>query len=399
MRADVVIVGGGLIGQACAWRAAEAGLEVTVVDAAPGTGASGVAAGMLAPVTEVTYGEQALLRLGIASRERWPSFAHDLEAATGRDVGYRADGTLLVAYDADDRRLLGDLQGFMGELGLVAEALRSRACREREPLLSPRIRGGLLASHDHQVDPRRVLTALRLAGDRAGVRIYDGRVATIDHDGGAVRGVTLIDGSRLDARRVVLAAGVWSGEVGGLPEDVRPPLRPVKGQILRVRTIDGEPLLRAAVRGIVRGRSIYLVPRAHGEIVIGATQEERGFDVTVTAGGVRELLDDAVRVVPGVDETALVEVQAGLRPATPDNRPLVGRAGPEGLLVATGHFRNGVLLTPITAEAIRDLLIGVAPDPVIHVADPGRPGLHTRRARSTAGPPPPGHAVTEGARR
>lgn len=391
MSADVVVVGGGLIGLACAWRAAEHGLLVTVVDDSPGSGASGVAAGMLAPVTEVTYGEEALLRLGIASAGRWPAFAADLEAAAEMDVRYRPDGTLLVAYDSDDRRLLDELVAFMAELDLDAERLRSRACRQREPMLSPRIRGGVMASSDHQVDPRRVLTALQRACDRAGVVSRADRVATVDHDGAGVRGVTLAGGERLEAPRVVLAAGVWSGRIGGLPDDVRPTVRPVKGQILRVRTTDGAPLLRGAVRGLVHGRSIYLVPRQDGGIVIGATQEERGFDAAVTAGGIRELLDDAVRIVPGIDEVELVAAEAGLRPGTHDNRPLIGPTRLEGLLLATGHFRNGVLLTPITADAIAGALAGGTPDPVAAVASPERAGVRPVGA-PTAGSTPGGPA-------
>lgn len=390
MSADVVVVGGGLIGLACAWRAAAHGLAVTVVDDPPGSGASGVAAGMLAPVTEVTYGEEALLRLGIASAGRWPAFAAELEAAAEMDVRYRPDGTLLVAYDGDDRRLLDELSAFMSELDLDAERLRSRACREREPMLSPRIRGGVMAHHDHQVDPRRVLAALQRACDRAGVVSRADRVATVDHDGDAVSGVTLDSGGRLEARHVVLAAGVWSGRVGGLPDDVRPAIRPVKGQILRVRTVDGAPLLQGAVRGIVHGRSIYLVPRGDGGIVIGATQEERGFDATVTAGGIRELLDDAVRIVPGIDEVELVAAEAGLRPGTHDNRPLIGPTRLDGLLLATGHFRNGVLLTPITADAIAATLAGGTPDPVTAVAAPDRAGVRpvgATAAGSTRGGP------------
>lgn len=383
MRHDVIVIGGGLIGLATAWRAAGAGFDVAVVDDAPGGGASHVAAGMLAPVTEVTYGEEALLRLAIASSGRWPAFVDDLEAAAGTNVGYRADGTLLVAHDGDDRRVLEDLCRFMGELGLAAESLNSRACRRREPMLSPRVRGGVLAHDDHQVDPRRTLAALRRASTAAGVTHVPARAARIDHGRGRVRGVTLSDGTAIEAPQVVLAAGVASADVDGLPDHERPPVRPVKGQILRVRGSAAHPLLGAAVRGIVHGRSIYLVPRSDGEVVVGATQEERGFETTVTAGGVRELLDDAARIVPGVDELELTETIAGLRPGTHDNRPLIGRAGIDGLLLATGHHRNGVLLTPITAEAIVDLMTDATPDPVVAVADPGRPG-----ARPAARPRP-----------
>lgn len=370
---SVVIVGGGLIGLACAWRAAERGLDVTVCDDAPGSGASSVAAGMLAPVTEVTYGEEELLRLAITSARQWPGFAAELAGASDRDVGHRPEGTLLVAHDDDDRRTLVDLAGFMDELGLDTEVLRSRACRAREPMLHPRVRGGVLAHGDHRVDPRRVLAALEVACERAGVTLRCERVARIDHDDRRVTGVTTDQGAQLSADQVVLAAGVWSGRVAGLPEDVTPRVRPVKGQVVRVRTREGEPaLLSGTVRALVRGRSVYLVPREDGELVIGATQEERGFDTAVTAGGIRELLDDAVRVVPGVDEAEVVETLAGLRPGTHDNRPLIGRTRLAGLLLATGHFRNGVLLTPITADAVAAMLVGDEPDPVVAVADPGR---------------------------
>lgn len=378
MSPDVIIVGGGLIGLATGWRAVQAGLDVAVVDDAPGRGASHVAAGMLAPVTEVTYGEEPLLRLAIASSRRWPAFVDELEAAADARIGYRADGTLLVAHDADDRRVLDDLCAFMSELGLAAESMTSRACRRREPMLSPRVRGGVLAHDDHQVDPRRTVAALQRASTEAGVTHVAARVARIDHDQSQVQGVTLADGTVLKAPQVVLAAGVTSAAIDGLPDHVRPPVRPVKGQILRVRGSAVQPLLSAAIRSIVHGRNIYLVPREDGEVVIGATQEERGFETTVTAGGVRELLDDAVRIVPGVDELELTETIAGLRPGTHDNCPLIGRTGIDGLLLATGHHRSGVLLTPITAEAILDLLTGAVPDPVLNVADPDRPGARPR---------------------
>lgn len=372
---QVVVVGGGLIGLASAWRAAQGGHAVTVADDAPGSGASSVAAGMLAPVTEVTYGEEQLLRLAIAGARAWPRFAHDLGAASDHPVGYRAEGTLLVAHDDDDRRALTDLAAFMGELDLDAEVLRSRACRQREPMLSPRIRGGVLAHGDHRVDPRRVLAALEVACERAGVQVARERVERIDHTGERVTGVTLASGRALGADTVVLAAGVWSGRIGGLPDAVRPRVRPVKGQVVRVRTRTGEPpLLGASVRALVAGRSVYLVPRSDGELVIGATQEERGFDTEVTAGGVRELLDDAARVVPGIDEAVVIETLAGLRPGTHDNRPLVGPTELDGLLLATGHYRNGVLLTPITADAVATWLDGREPEPVLAAADPMRDG-------------------------
>jgi glycine oxidase len=372
---DAVVVGSGLIGLAVAWRAAEAGLQVTLVDPAPVSGASSVAAGMLAPVTEVHYGEEPLLRLNIAGARRWPDLAADLEQATGRDVGYQQGGTLLVAFDADDRRVLDELHRFQQHLGLEVDRLRSRDCRVREPMLTPRIRGGLLARDDHHVDPRKVTAALRLACEARGVTTVFRRVERIAHDAGRATAVILDDGERIAANTTVLAAGAAVTGIEGLPPGTVPPVRPVKGQILRLGNPDGTQLLAGTIRGIVQGRAVYLVPRRDDELVVGATQEELGHDTRVTVGGVRELLDAAATLVPGVDELTLVETSAGLRPGTPDNRPLIGRTALDGLLLATGHHRNGVLLAPITADAITALLLGDEPPAELEVADPRRDGL------------------------
>jgi glycine oxidase len=382
VNSEVVIVGGGLIGLASAWQAARAGLSVRVVDPDPGRGASNVAAGMLAPVTEVTYGEQDHLALTIAAARAWPAFAAQLEDATGHDLGYRATGTLLVGFDGDDAAALADLRAFQAELGLQVTALRARELRTREPMLSPRVRTGLLAGEDHRVEPRAVVAALRIAGQAAGVAFERTSVARLDHVDGRVRGVTLTDGRRLSAGEVVLAAGAWSATVDGLPEAARPAVRPLKGQLLQLRAVDGKQVLHTTVRALVRHRSVYLVPRDDGRLVVGASQEERGFDTTVTAGATRELLDDAATVVPGIDELELLETIAGLRPTTPDNAPVIGRtAALEGLVLATGHHRNGALLTPITATAVTDLLTGAGPAAVLASADPDRDALRAVPAR------------------
>jgi glycine oxidase len=378
----LLVVGSGLIGLAVAWRAAQAGLQVTLVDPAPAAGASSVAAGMLAPVTEVHHGEEPMLALTIAGARRWPGFAAALEDATGRSVGYEPAGTLLVAFDGDDRRALDDLHGFQQQLGLEVERLRSRDCRAREPLLSPRVRGGLLAHDDHQVDPRRVIAALFAGCRDLGVRTVHDEVVRIEHGGGRVRGAVLAEGPRIEADAVVVATGASLRRLEGLPPGTLPTIRPVKGQILRLRAPEGEPSLSGTVRGLVQGRPVYLVPRRDGELVVGATQEELGHDRRVTAGGVRELLDAAATLVPGIDEFTLVETSVGLRPGTPDNRPVVGPTAVEGLLVATGHHRGGVLLAPITADAVTALLVGDDPPPEMAVADPARPSL--RPATSTA---------------
>jgi glycine oxidase len=369
-RRDAVVVGGGVVGLGVAWRAAQAGLAVTVVDPAPGQGASWAAAGMLAPVTEVHYGEQALLRLNLAAADRWPQFAAELEQAAGRQVGYRRCGTLSVARDLDDNAALEDLYRFQLDCGLRVERLSSRDCRRLEPGLAPRIRGGVLAPGDHQVDNRALVAALLAACERAGVAIRAARAAEVRLDRGRVAGVTLEGGATLAAGAVVLAAGCWSGALGGLAAELLPPVRPVKGQLLHLRGPAAEPLCQRNVRG----QEVYLVPRADGRVVVGATVEERGFDTRVTAGAVAELLRAAAELLPDVGELELVETVAGLRPGSPDNAPLLGPAGPDGLVVATGHYRNGILLTPVTAEAIAALLAGGGlPDAVAPFA-PGRFG-------------------------
>jgi glycine oxidase len=350
---DVVVVGGGVVGLGVAWRAAQAGMAVTVVDPAPGRGASWAAAGMLAPVTEVHYGEQALLRLNLAAADRWPAFAAELEEAAGAPIGYRRCGTLTVARDADDNAALEDLYRFQLRCGLQVERLRSRDCRRLEPGLAPSVRGGVLAPGDHQVDNRAMADALQAAGERAGVRLLLGRAAELLVDGERVTGVTLAGGASLAAGTVVLAAGCWSRDLGGLAAELLPPVRPVKGQLLHLRGPAADPLCRRNVRGL----EVYVVPRADGRVVVGATVEEQGFDARVTAGAVHDLLRAALELLPDVAELELAETVAGLRPGSPDNAPLLGPAGVDGLVVATGHYRNGILLAPVTADAVAELLV------------------------------------------
>ena len=350
---DVVVVGGGVIGLGIAWRAAQAGMGVTVVDPSPGRGASWAAAGMLAPVTEVHYGEQALLRLNLAAAERWPGFAAELEEAAGTQVGYRRCGTLTVARDTDDNAAIEDLYRFQLGCGLEVERLRSRDCRRLEPGLAPSVRGGVLAPGDHQVDNRAMAGALLTACERAGVRLRADRASGLRLDGERVTGVTVAGGASLAAATVVLAAGCWSRELDGVPPELLPPVRPVKGQLLQLRGPAAEPLCRRNVRGL----EVYVVPRADGRVVVGATVEEQGFDTRVTAGAVHELLLAAFELLPDVTELELVETVAGLRPGSPDNAPLLGPAGVDGLVVATGHYRNGILLAPVTAEAMAELLV------------------------------------------
>ncbi|MFE9421852.1 glycine oxidase ThiO [Kitasatospora sp. NPDC006697] len=355
---DVLVVGGGIIGLATAWRTAQRGLAVTVLDPVPGGGAAQVAAGMLAPVTELQYGEEPLLRLGIASNVRYADFCAELaEASGGLETGYRATGTLAVALDADDKAELGELHAFHQRLGLDSRWLTGREARKLEPMLAPGVRGGLHVADDHQVDGRRLLTALLAACERSGVRLHRAAAAELLVEDGRAAGVLTDAGERLAAGRTVLAAGCRSHLLPGLPEGVLPPVRPVKGQILRLRMPPAfGPFLSRNLRAVVRGGHLYLVPRADGELVVGATTEEQGHDTTVTAGGVYELLRDAHELLPGITELPLVETSAGLRPGSPDNAPLLGPTALPGLLAATGHYRNGVLLAPVTADLLAETL-------------------------------------------
>ncbi|MFD5032671.1 glycine oxidase ThiO [Streptomyces sp. NPDC058405] len=354
---DVLVIGGGIIGLVTAWRAAQRGLRTAVADPDPGGGAARVAAGMLAAVTELHHGEQLLLGLNLASAERWPGFAAELEAASGQDTGYRACGTLAVALDADDRAQLRELHTLQRRSGLTSEWLTGRECRRLEPMLAPGVRGGLRVDGDHQTDPRRLAAALLTACERAGVvfhRAWADRLTVVrDRATGAV----LSDGRAPAADQVVLAAGSLSGRLAGVPDAVLPPVRPVKGQVLRLTVPRAyAPFLSRTVRAVVRGSQVYLVPRENGELVVGATSEELGWDTTVTAGGVYELLRDAHELVPGITELPLTETRAGLRPGTPDNAPLLGPTALPGLHLATGHHRNGVLLTPVTGDVMAAVL-------------------------------------------
>lgn len=361
---DVLVIGGGIIGLVTAWRAAQRGFATAVVDPEPGGGAAQVAAGMLAAVTELHYGEQTLLGLNLESARRYPDFAAELSEATGHDLGYRRCGTLAVALDADDRAHLRELHALQQRSGLDSEWLTGRECRRLEPMLAPSVRGGLRVDGDHQIDPRRLASALVTACERAGVVFHRVWAERLNVRGERAAGVRTADGADLAAGLVVLAAGSLSGRLAGVPTHVVPPVRPVKGQVLRL-TVPRQyaPFLSRTVRAVVRGSHVYLVPRENGELVVGATSEEMGWDTTVTAGGVYELLRDAHELVPGLTELPLTETRAGLRPGSPDNAPLLGPTGLDGLLVATGHHRNGVLLTPVTGDVMAHVLTtGELPD-------------------------------------
>jgi glycine oxidase len=360
---DVVVVGGGVVGLCCAWRLTERGARVAVLDRSePPAGATRVAAGMLAPIGELAFGEPELLRMTVAAAERYPAFVAELEAASGTSTGYARHGALHIALDRDEAAELRRVHDLQRSLGLGAEWLPPRRCRDLEPGLTPSFNGGVHAPEEAVIDPRRMSAALLAALADRGAEVRSGAAVTgALLDGGRIEGVRTAAGEELRAGTVLLAGGAWSGTAEWLPEPARPPVRPVKGQILELRAPDGE----APCQRIVASERVYLVPRPDGRLIAGATTEERGFDSTVTAGGMHELLREAYRLLPDVAEMELVEAMAGLRPGTPDNLPLIGSGVLDGLVLACGHYRNGILLAPLTGDAVADLLDGgELPEPV-----------------------------------
>jgi glycine oxidase len=378
---DLAVLGGGIVGLSVAWRARLSGMSVALLERDElGSGATHVAAGMLAPVAEVEFGEAGMriLELGVRSAGMWTDFAQELERASGIDVGLRRSGTLVVARDEDEARELERQLAFRESLGLQALRLRASEAREREPSLAPTVRLALEAPDDHSVDPRRVVAALRRACELEGVLVCEHRQVhglQLDADAKRVVGVRVArrwagdveeigsaDGDVLEdgaceliyARDVVVAMGAWSGGLAGLPESASVPVRPVKGQIMRLHDPAGPGLLQR----VLRFEGGYLVPRGDGRYVLGATMEERGFEPQATAGGVYELLRDAHELVPGIRELWIEELGVGYRPGTPDNAPVIGPGTLEGLTWATGHHRNGILLAPLTAELVTRSLLG-----------------------------------------
>ncbi|MBT2531936.1 glycine oxidase ThiO [Arthrobacter sp. ISL-48] len=418
LNADVAVIGGGVIGHGIAWEARRSGRSVVLIDDAPGSGASWAAAGMLAPVSELHYQEEDLLELMLESSGLWPDFAADLVDASKQDPGYLATPTIAVGVDAADRRALMDLRSVQQANGLEVEPLMVREARAREGLLSPAISCALDIPADHQVDPRKLVACLRrvLASHDPGSKTFvegapDGfaapdRATSLLWQDGRVSGVRLAHGGTVLACETVVANGLQAASLEGLPEGLQLPLRPVHGDILRLAVPHHlRPLVTSTVRGLVHGVPVYIVPRQDGTVVIGATQREDALsatgDAAVSAGGVYQLLRDAQALVPAVAELELLESTARARPGTPDNAPLLGRVrmprntsqggtvqdGEEeisGLIIATGFFRHGVLLTPAAAVICRSLMDGNE-DPRWRVFSPAR---FSGRHRSASTPDP-----------
>lgn len=359
MTERVVVIGAGVIGLGIAWRAASSGFDVHLVDANPGSGASDVAAGMLAPVTEAHYGEEELLRLNLASNDLYPEWIARLESLTGVSTGYRKSGTLVVARDRDDDAALDHLFIFQSQLGLNVERLRGRECRDLEPGLARDIRGGIFVASDHQVEPRLLVSALVKACEQTGVTFISQAAQSVEE---AIEGgrVCFEGGRSIEADAVVIAAGARSSALLGRFGEL--PIRPVKGQVVGLAP-HGRP---APFDHNIRGLDVYMVARGDGRVTLGATVEEQGFDDVPTAEAVHDLLRYAYEIAPGTLEMAFEGVRVGFRPGTPDNAPLLGSFGAPWLLAATGHYRNGILLAPITAESIVELLLtGKAPEEIV----------------------------------
>ncbi len=359
---SVAVIGAGVIGLGIAWRLAAAGARVDVFDRGEaGRGASHAAGGMLAACIETEPGEEWMLPLNRDSQTRWPAFARELEAATGLSVDLRTEGTLVIGHTADDMARLRFLHDFQTGLGLPIELLGAAEVRRREPYLQPGVAGALYSREDHQVDNRKLATALRAAVSAAGGRVHENApVTAVEMRGGRATGVRI--GEALHAADVVvLAAGPWSRSIAGLPAAALPPVRPIKGQMLALRMDPAEPLLRH----VLWTPGAYLIPRLDGRLLVGATSEERGFDANLTAGGVFSLLEGAWRAIPGIAELPIDEMWTGFRPGSRDDAPILGFGEVEGLVYATGHHRNGILLVPVTADAIARLILTGETEPVI----------------------------------
>ena len=353
MNPSVIIIGGGTIGLAIGWEVAQAGADVTLFDRGEaGHGTSWLAAGMLAPDAEIGFEEIDLYRLSRESLRRWPDFARTLEEATGHAIDYRDDGTLVVADDRDSAEALRRLYRFQKEQGLAVEWLTGMEALEIEPFLAPRLAAAIFAPGDHQVDNRRLLGALRAAFLEAGGTLRERTSVEALVPDAAHPAVVLEGGERVAAGVVVVAAGAWSGRLGGLAPAARPPVRPVKGQMIELKM--EQPF---GLQHVVRGPDAYLAPKSDGRLLVGATTEEMGFDTRVTAGGLYHLLEGAWEIVPGIYDLPVQDTWAGLRPGSRDHAPLLGRSAAPGMLFATGHYRHGVLLTPVTAQEMARLAL------------------------------------------
>ncbi len=349
----VLIIGAGTIGLSIGWQLVRAGQSVEIFERGrAGRGTSWLAAGMLGPDAEIGFEELELYRLNQESLRRWPKFAASLEEESGSNVDFRTEGTLLVAHDRDAAEALRRRYEFMKEWGLDVRWLSGAQALEREPFVAPRLAAAVYSAGDFQVDNRLLVDAMTKAFlDKGGVLHEETPVRAVEpHD---VRPALITaEGARIEGSRVVVAAGVWSRDIDGLTPDQKPPVRPVKGQMIELRI---EPPFD--LKHVVRGPDAYVVPKSSGRLLVGATSEEMGYDERVTAGGLYVLLEGAWEIVPGIYDLPVCDTWAGLRPASRDHLPIMGSAGAPGVVMATGFYRHGILLTPVTSEEVARLIL------------------------------------------
>lgn len=353
-RPTVAVVGGGICGLGIGWRLAAAGCTVDVFDrGVAGREASWAAAGMLAARVETEPGEEALLALNLESQAAWPDFARELERVSGVDLGYRDEGILVVAAHRDDAAELRNIYEFHRSLDLDVEWLTGGQARRMEPHLAPGVSAAVSSPKDHQLDNRQLVLALRAAFLQAGGQLHENTpVEAIDVVAGRAEGLQ-VGGRRHNADMVLLAAGAWSYDIDGVPPVARPPVRPLKGQVIALQMEPRAPIIDR----VIWGPGIYLVPRHDGTLILGATVEEKGFDRDLTAGGVFRLLESAWEILPQIEELPIKEMWVGFRPTSRDDAPILGPTPVEGLVVATGHHRNGVLLAPLTIDAVSTFML------------------------------------------
>lgn len=352
---DVLIVGGGVVGCAAAYELAKAGLRVTVIERGePGCEASGAAAGMLAPQGE-TSAPGPFLDIGMASKALYPPLAEELRERSGLDIEYQCRGALHLFLDAGDESLGRSACEWQRAHGLSAELLGREELLKLEPHVAPEVRGALFLPDDHWVNNQRLVTALVQAGAELGVEWRrETQVRGLIVEGDRVTGVSLGE-STLHSAGCLVAAGAWSGSVLK-SAGCSLPVAPVRGQMMALRQL---PRL---VSHVLHQKGHYMVPRADGDLIVGSTMEWAGESARVTAEAIRELLDFALQAVPSLGGAPIARTWAGLRPWAPDGLPALGAwPGIEGLFVATGHFRNGILLAPITARLMRELIVDGAP--------------------------------------
>lgn len=359
VKKNVIIIGGGVIGLGIGWQLAKSGLSVSIYERDRiGRAASWAAAGMLAPLSEAHTEEPELLKFGLESLALYPKWVEELQADTGISIGYRVEGTLIVGIEQDDTDQLRHLYKAQQQLGLNVQLLNGREARDIEPTLSPRVSGAIHCDTDYQVDNRLMVKALKHAYQKSGGKLYENSsVRSIEVKNGIVTGIHT-EAGYVTVDIVILAAGCWSAQIAGIPDNMIPPVRPVKGQMLALQMEEGIEI-NTVIR-TVRARyptSVYLVPRTDGRLIVGATTEEMGFDTRLTVGGMFELLRGAWEAVPGVYELPILETWAGLRPGSRDNAPILGKTPVENLIYATGHYRNGILFTPITSYEITKLIL------------------------------------------